>query len=256
MPDLLLFEWEKDRDGYEIVEFDPRGVEWNRAKHPDWKVPIPKGASIEKAKLIERWDMFLCPAMDDDWRPFKVIEPVGNGNVRIEPLSNDNAPFREFADLGTGEDRIVAFADKYGPLNRQPRLERLDVWQTEIRRMHTAVTLLEKATTGKSLDEWVASFNRRRPGWMEKKGRVPMSIELRTTHDPLRPFLHVVPDDLISAMWLQLAQHVSASTQLKRCTWCPAWFLFGSGTNHRRSAHYCSPRCQKAAHRAGQRKVS
>ena len=73
-----------------------------------------------------------------------------------------------------------------------------------------------------------------------------VSTGLLDTDDPLQPLLHVVPENLLSAMWLQLAQHVSSSKGLRQCAHCSKWFEHGTGTGRRRTGHYCEDKCRKA----------
>ena len=58
------------------------------------------------------------------------------------------------------------------------------------------------------------------------------------------------PQDLIRALWLQFAQHVSSGTQLLRCERCNAPFIVGTGTGRRSTSMFCSSTCKVAAFRA------
>ena len=76
-----------------------------------------------------------------------------------------------------------------------------------------------------------------------------ISVGLRRNNAGGPPILALGPHDLIYGLWLQLAQTVTSNTKLRRCAWCSTWFSFGTGTGRRKSAHYCSDKCRKAAFR-------
>ncbi len=64
-----------------------------------------------------------------------------------------------------------------------------------------------------------------------------------------RPSLKVVPLDLISAMWLQIAGEITNETKFRKCLWCPKWFPHGPGTGHKATKRFCSDRCRKGWNR-------
>ena len=247
MPNLLSFEWERDRDGYDLIEFNPAGIDWDY-QGPDYKVAPPERASPSTIRLLGRWGMHLSPGVGThaDWKPSVILEPVGDLTVRYRPLDQHPGLFMEFAGVGSKPEAIKAFADKYGQLHLQGVPDYLRGWSFEIRRMRDAVKLMEKGKKAGSLRDWVQVYNRRLDDLIGEKARASAAFQLMDTDDPLRPSLHAVPDDLLSAMWLQLAQQVSSSTGLRRCAWCSTWFVYGTGTGRRKSGHYCSPKCQKA----------
>jgi hypothetical protein len=63
--------------------------------------------------------------------------------------------------------------------------------------------------------------------------------------------LHIVPDTLLAAMWLQCARVLTENPQFRACERCQKWFeLSPEGKNSkRRHAIYCSPKCKVAAYR-------
>ena len=245
MPNLLMFEWPKDRDGYEILEFDPRGVVWQ----PDanGNVSPPEGSSPSIVQLLKRWGMGVGPEPGHKNKSYLILEPVGDEAVTTQPLETNPGLFVDFAETALNPEGVKAFADKNGQIHSPVGPDMFWSWYREIKRMRNAVRAWEKGKKEGSLRQWVSNFNRRYTEFLEKKGRSNASIRLQNTDDPLRPYLHVVPNDLLSAMWLQFAQQVSSATGLRRCKWCSTWFVYGTGTGRRKSGHYCSPRCYKAA---------
>jgi hypothetical protein len=61
--------------------------------------------------------------------------------------------------------------------------------------------------------------------------------------------LHIVPDTLLAAMWLQCARVLTENPTFKACEKCGKWFEI-SPEMRRKSTMYCSAKCKVAAHRA------
>ncbi len=242
MTNLLWFDWEKDRDGYRLLTFDPKGLSWEM-DGPDYNVAVPSGCSDETAVLLRKYGMTLYGLEE----PITVLEPMGDDSVISRPLEQNPAIFREFAELSLQPEEIRKFADQYGLLSKPAGgPSQVENWYRQIKEMRNAIRGLEKSTERGSLRAWADRFNKEIYRGSGPDRRVSMSAKLRRTDEPLRPTLHVVPDDLISAMWLRLAQHVSSSERMQSCNLCSKWFVFGTGTGRRSSAQYCSDRCRKA----------
>ena len=203
-------------------------------------------------ELLQRYGLQLHPGFhkDADWAPFHVVEPIGEEIVSSRPLDGNPGLFREFADMKLKPSAIEDFVNTYGQLERQFGLDRLNVWFDQIRLMRKAVKSWEEANRRGDLNRWVAAFNNHTElvGSSLHIGRAGANIELRIIGGTLPPSLKIVPQTLNSAMWLQLAQRVSATTGLRRCQWCPRWFEYGLGTGRRKTGFYCSDRCRKAAY--------
>lgn len=262
MANLISFSWEKDRDGYELLEFDPTGIEWtlddrglNLSTDGDPKMkytPTPD-ASPSTLKLLKKYGQwFYSPPDISPETPYIVLDPVGEETIRYRPLNEHPAIFMEMEDVSLNPEGVKSFLDRFGPLFKiLPAPHDPRIWYPEIQSLKRAVQAWEAGQKAGSLRNWVKAFNRR-DGW--RQARSSAKVQLVNTDDPLCPNLEIVPDNLISAIWLQFAQHVSSSTGLQQCNWCSTWFVFGTGTGRRKSAHYCSDRCRQAAHRHGKEK--
>lgn len=66
---------------------------------------------------------------------------------------------------------------------------------------------------------------------------------------PLPLGLHIVPQDLLGALWIQLALAIQGNTKYERCGQCNSWFEV-SPKAKRLKTIYCSTRCRVAAYRA------
>jgi hypothetical protein len=74
------------------------------------------------------------------------------------------------------------------------------------------------------------------------------SVRVLFNHESRSMRLHVTPDTLLGAMWLQCARVLSENPKFRTCENCGKWFEL-SPDLRRRHAIYCSPRCKVAAYR-------
>jgi hypothetical protein len=75
------------------------------------------------------------------------------------------------------------------------------------------------------------------------------SVRLLFNHERQGIRLHITPDTLLGAMWLQCARVLSENPTFKVCENCAKWFEL-SPDARRKHSKYCSDRCKVAAHRA------
>lgn len=211
----------------------------------------------------------------------KLIVPRSKRVTRFEPLKESGAAFMEYADCV--ESDVARFVSKYGcprivgetddSSAYRETLFTLDRFLDQAYEMRGAVDLWEEAGKTGDYSELQNYFNQNFPlaegdsefeddisDWRPGRERLlaarrwPVLVQLgvmlwspQGQSGP--PILSLAPYDLEAGLWLQFAQAVSANGQLQRCAVCPTWFAYGTGTGRRKSAHYCSDRCRKAAHR-------
>ena len=254
MPNLLNFEWETDRDGYHIETIKWADTNWVRGPggwstreretveepralgQPLEPVLTPSQLSLADMDLSGLKDWPVDPEAKQDF-----LVPDGQETLRYRPLDKYPALFREFADAKISPEGANAFADKYGLLHTRDDIEPVEYFFDEINRMRSAVEMWESGLERRNWAPLIQAFDRHTRG--------AASIKFGIASDADRLALHITPNSLISAMWLQFAQAVSVNTQLQRCLWCPTWFVYGTGTGRRKSAHFCSDKCRKAMHR-------
>jgi|GEM_PF-4701174 len=81
---------------------------------------------------------------------------------------------------------------------------------------------------------------------------VGISLESLVDHSRSVPLdLHVVPKNLLGAMWMQFAQAIQGDVRYQRCPQCKTWFKVPNKAN-RPSTTFCSPRCRVQAFRGRQ----
>ena len=254
MPNLIWFEWEKCPDGYSIETLERDFVD-------DRDDGILSG-TFYPSRHAPAWVRALpLITVGDVLRDYLVSK--SNRTLRFEPLKDNNAAFREFADCSESQSNMLRFVEKYGLPNHGHYpgggawLENWDLEENEnsAEWMCDAIKSWDEANRTGDYRALVHSFNTATFFGDEEdhdeddKGIAHMRLQMRVHPGRKLPTLSVVPYDLESALWLQFAQTISANTQLQRCAVCPTWFAYGTGTGRRKSAHYCSDRCRKAAHR-------
>jgi hypothetical protein len=69
------------------------------------------------------------------------------------------------------------------------------------------------------------------------------NIDVTLTCNPITGKLQfqLKPPDLLTALWLELAEFLTGDTTIKRCKHCGDWFVAGPGTGRQALAEFCSP---------------
>jgi hypothetical protein len=169
--------------------------------------------------------------------------PASGRSVPFNPLAASDGLFMEFAELNGSQEAILGFASRYGLLD-DAGFDGIDDWRCNIKYMREAVDAWHQARTSGAYRGVVELFG--------QQLRATSHVHLIEFFGVELPALRIVPESLISALWLQFAQAVTSKLSLQRCAVCTTWFAFGTGTGRRRSKQFCSDRCRKAAHRTRQ----
>lgn len=164
---------------------------------------------------------------------------------RLDLEGADAGLFREFAALEPTQEAILRFANEYGCLmNRDGAHERFTRWEFWIARMKDLIAALDD---GRNNDFW-RLFNEEAEGLDLTEPLFAARIEPHPI--PSKARFKMVPNSLLAAMWLQLANASTKSTAFKQCEFCPHWFPVGPGTGRKPSKRFCSNRCRVAWNRA------
>lgn len=75
-----------------------------------------------------------------------------------------------------------------------------------------------------------------------------LSPGIRFNEDQTRLGVFQVPDSLIGALWLQVAEAVQEGKEYRKCRQCSKTFELDPAT-HRRNAYYCSDKCRQREYR-------
>jgi hypothetical protein len=146
--------------------------------------------------------------------------------------------YRRLASCPETVNGVLGFVRTFGLLRKGRRERMEDIWH-EIRAIRSVVRASDHKDWA-ALDKWLHENQQSRA--------VSLSATLHYERGHNGPTLLFQPQDLISAGYLQLYQDVAKGAQMKQCVrpGCGEWFYYGAGTDHRETARYCSPKCQKA----------
>ena len=188
------------------------------------------------------------PVLGSDGKPITAFEtqivPVSAEVEQYFPMRDSDALFYTLAETDLTPKGVLSFARKYGLLQGEPH----GVWSGYVHSWY----------------EWIIDI--RKAIYLWKSGDYEELLQIWKRYPPVqlnamlsRPYacaslrLHLVPNSLLSGIWLQLCLAITEDAKLCRCNNCGKWFRYGSGTGRRRTAMYCSNRCRQAAHRARSR---
>lgn len=218
MPDLRYFAWYVDESGYEPV------------------------SAAEDQPVSER-AVLKEPAIGGGW----CLRPKGGPLRKYYPLEVEPGLARRFAYLSRKPQEILGFANEFGFLgvgrsdhpDELAREEHVLLWHAHIQGVHHVVEGID--TSGRL--EMALVFN-------DYVGRDKPSMIVRIeTGEGKLPSQIVVPTNLLSAIWLQIADELTGTDNFRQCRQCPRWFAYGPGTRHRETKRFCSARCRMAWHR-------
>lgn len=143
------------------------------------------------------------------------------------------ALYQRLADCEPTGEGALKFVSKYGFLSGT-RIETVEFICQQIAIVRSLLNA-KNDDDRKALDDWMANSG--------QAIRLHAKLQGEKT-----PQLFFAPRTLIDAVYLQFFQDLSTSPNLRLCArpGCDEWFTFGPGTEHRNTAQYCSPKCQKA----------
>ncbi|MDP6781218.1 MAG: hypothetical protein QGH32_05635 [Alphaproteobacteria bacterium] len=171
------------------------------------------------------------------------IVPRGGRIDDYDPLKIDGL-YRQLAESDLTPEGALQFVSTFGIPIRSAIEDR----RYPLHDFLEAVFLMRLVLSHASAEVW-GEFARVVTGAVDSRfrgGRIEAHIALRARNDGERPDVVLHPNDLWSAIWLQLATDITAGANLRSCAQCGIWFKYGPGTGRRSTAVYCSPKCQSA----------
>jgi hypothetical protein len=189
----------------------------------EWRVDS-KGYLLEQ--LPRPWKgmpMGVLAAVEYDGdrsaKPMWVVRRKGGKLRSYRPLAEFDTLYSHFARIKSPED-VLGFVQKFGSLTRYgDMLDRGDL---------TSYVLQE----AQSFRHWL---NKRK-----SKGYLTHLQASLVTDVSGALHFRLVPDDLLSALRLQLGLKLSGKQKLRSCLHCGDWFEAGAGTRRRADAKFCS----------------
>jgi len=154
---------------------------------------------------------------------------LGERLETYKPLELHENLFGELASIRQTPDGVLNFVKKFGPLTLEgmPSIEGEEV----------AVVLEAAQTISRLL---LANERKRIPSNFSPPPRpVHLNVRILDPASHKHPFT-LVPETLLDAIWLQLADALSVNAEIHRCLQCGLWFPAGRGFRRRQDAKFCS----------------
>jgi hypothetical protein len=157
------------------------------------------------------------------------VRSGGGKRVEYSPTKKFDQLYKTFVNIKTSDD-VLRFIRLYGTLTENGS------------RMGEEVSVVLKHAA--AFRDWLAvPPNRKRLAeGLGKTGLMFASLKARLAVDRNGMLsLQIVPKDLLSALWLHLAETLaSGEATIRACLQCGAWFEVGRGRPRRLDAKFCS----------------
>ncbi len=192
------------------------------------------------------------------------------------PLDEFTGLFRTFAETPTTMEGVLEFANQYGHLgtgasgvggdldcdweywsddewrradhterDTPPNMEPIELWREEIDQMRECVEIWDEAQSGNADEQLMQSLQVTVCNSLRGRVKVIFARDRRVEGF----ILQIMPNALLGALWLQLAETISGSKKHRACAACGKWFEV-SPEKFRRSRNYCSEPCRSRAYRS------
>ncbi|MBL8794292.1 MAG: hypothetical protein JNM56_10325 [Planctomycetia bacterium] len=234
-----------------------------------WRVSL-SGYCLKRQQSRQVKPKLVGPA---DAEAGDYLLPNGPWRYReYEPLKEYPGLFRTFADTPADGQGILNFANQYGHLGDQlgegveidpteveseeewdqfdaairddTPVEDFDRWTDAIKLMKEMVGIWQKLTLNEA-DEGIVTRLQTTVS-RELRGRLEVVLQRNPKLGVSK--LQIVPQNLLGALWLQLAQAVDSGKELRACQTCGRWFEVSLDA-FRKSRSYCGESCRSKAYR-------
>ena len=151
-----------------------------------------------------------------------------------------------FAELGDSPEDFARFATAWGLLEAaaaEGAMETVEGWRREVRKLKGLISIF--------------ALKAPEPGGILRAGgsigthfrATKIDVALLSGEGGARPTMVLQPPNLLSAIYLQLANAVASGNSIRACAECDSWFHTGVGDKVRRSvAIFCSEECKNRHH--------
>jgi hypothetical protein len=253
MTALLKFECRPAIRGYRVASFDrrkfsPSSLEFD--EDDNYVGIAPTNATDDEMEIVRRAGVPLWTILHFNYRdhpedrPVEFLLPNSEKTRSFNLYDKEPSAHLALADTPQTSEGVMAFANTFGPL-KGDRYETLDTWFDAIRRMrNTRNGWIRAEETGDFTAFLKRAGRGMRPG-ITAQGVYPFLEKDETTG---RPRLCLGPENLLDALWLQLAIALDRSESLQACVECGKWFAIKSGRG-RSDKEFCSDACRMRAYR-------
>ena len=161
-----------------------------------------------------------------------IVPLIDRSPVGYLPLEQYTGLFLTFAETERTVEHVQAFANKYGLLldaGETNKPESLETWQQWILNMRAAVDLFNSGNDAHKLERMIETFLDVKPVFENHQ-------------------LTLMPANLLSALWLQLALAVHGKKKYRRCAWCGLPF-HATAKQLKPERVFCSNSCRQHDYR-------
>jgi hypothetical protein len=169
----------------------------------------------------------------DGYRLLETSERVVRSGKRLEtykPLELHENLFGEFASIRQTADGVLNFVKKFGPLTLEGTHS---AEGEEVAAVIEAAQTISRLLLAKERKQIPSDLLSSRPR------AVRLKVHLVDPASHRHPFT-LVPETLLDAIWLQLADALSVNAEIHQCLQCEMWFPAGRGFGRRQDAKFCS----------------
>jgi hypothetical protein len=224
--EIVDFEWWRHSDGYELDSAPtppPR-------RRPRWWPKRMVDVRPQYERTFERYRHYAIRSKSGRLEPYR-------------PLNEFPALFDIFSRKPRTPKGMLDFCNKFGLLEGHYRnvTGKLINVATACNPMLYHHSLMHEAVLAfelKQVDKAITLCN----SYSLAKGAIRLH---RNSNGAIS--IALLPENLIQAMWIQLALHIASGTRLLQCEHCSTPFIVGTGTGRRNTAKYCSNACKLAA---------
>ena len=155
---------------------------------------------------------------------------LGNRLETYKPLELHENLFGQLASIRQTADGVLSFVKKFGPLTREG---------TDSAEGEEVAAVIEAAQTIRRL--LLANERKQIPSNLlpSRPRAVHLNVHILDPASHKHPST-LVPETLLDAIWLQLADALSVNAEIPRCMQCGMWFPAGRGFGRRQDAKFCS----------------
>lgn len=221
---LFRLRWRRCKRGYALSgdALVPKGSDYETYDPTQIVPPLHRQFGMLGARIIAATDS------DPDERP---------------PQYNDaRVPF-DLRYFENDREALLAFIDEYGLLVSDADGAKGSMEETIEDWRHFLLFFAAGPDTGDA-----ANMPAR---WFNRYATPDMTIRIESVEGTDVQQIVVVPRNLLSWMWLQIAEEVTAAVTWGHCEYCGAEMARGGGPgNYRAHARFCKPVCRVLFHRA------
>lgn len=271
---------------YEVEACDDRDDHWRLLAYPtddapEWlhktltddphENPWANGAEFRGEERARREIRYREIVAGEEY-----IVPHSTRRISSTVITDAPGAFMEFADCSESPDNTARFVSLYGYPNIDmfetdevgedhipgTQIAFFDWFQKSVSNMCDAIDMWERAKKTGDYRKLEIIFER--ATFLDAEDFDYIDIELGyplivlavgvrpPSAENTLPTLSILPPDLETALWLQLAIAVTDAPEIRRCEECPTWFEITPGKG-RPEKRYCSSACSMRAYRKRKR---